>query len=729
MKHVAVCIIWHMHQPYYPDDVTGECRLPWVRLHAIKDYYGMALLARRFPRLRVTFNLVPSLLEQLQRYADGRLVDRFQALTAKPAAQLTEEERQEVLAGFFMADQTTMINPHVRYRHLFGKRQGARRGERYETSRFRTQDFRDLQCWFNLVWFHPLCLERWPEIGELIRKGRGFSEQEKQRILELQREVVAAVIPLYKELQDKGQAELTTSPYFHPILPILVDRSCARIAMPQAPITGMERRYVEDAATQLQEAVQAYRETFGRPPRGLWPSEGSVSRDIVPLCRDAGFQWLATDEDILAHSLGQPIERDLDRELVQPEALYQPYRYVGPGGPMDVLFRDHYLSDLIGFQYQKASAESAVRDLMTRIRSAGRCRLERTPLVTIILDGENAWEYYPNQGVDFLSQLYQELTTAEDITTVTPSAYLEREPPEMTLDTLFPGSWINHNFAIWIGHDEDNQAWSYLDRTREFLVNELAEHREELPSDRVERAWRELYIAQGSDWFWWYGDDHVSGMDDLYDGLFRKHLKNVYLFMGQEAPVFLETAIARTATKPVYDEPKQFLEVSLDGRSTNYFEWLGAGHYRAGGSRGAMAGSRGPVKDIYFGFNERLFLLRIDCHKQARTALGRFQAVRVLFGGARELAIEVTQCGRASPVVTLREGEGPPSALPGATAACGAIFELAVPFHDLGLVPRAEVQFVVEFVEREGVVSRHPRESSISFRVPTAEFERRMWTA
>lgn len=730
MKPVSLCIIWHMHQPYYPDDLAGECALPWVRLHAIKDYFGMAALVERFPEVRLTFNLVPALLEQMELYLSGRLQDRVQQLTVTAASELTEEDRQALLANFFLVNRTTMISPYPRYEQLFRKRQLARQDGRYQTARFSPQELLDLQVWFNLCWCHPLAVERWPELKTLIEKGHGFSEEDKTRVLELQDDILAQVLPRYRQLQDSGQVELITSPYFHPILPLLVDRQSARIAMPEARLPQPGRRYAEDARWHLQAAAESHRERFGRPPRGLWPSEGSVSRDILPLCRDAGFRWLATDEDILALSLGQALERDTGRHLLQPDLLYQPYRYEGEGGPMDVLFRDHALSDLIGFQYQKAPAEAAVTDLLSRLRHGARGGLKRSPLVVIILDGENAWEHYRNQGMDFLSLLYQELSRATDLVTVTPSQYLEREPPTATLETLFPGSWINHNFAIWIGHEEDNRAWSALDRTRDFLVQTLAQRRDQIPPERAERVWRELYIAEGSDWFWWYGDEHSSGIDDQYDALFRQHLKNVYRLLDEEPPLSLEEPICRECTKPVYTAPKQFLEVRVDGRHTNYFEWVGAGRYHTVNPRGTMSTStRGPIKDLYFGFNNREFLLRIDCYRQAHEVLGRFSVIRILFRGEQEARLDLTSCGAGTPRVHVRRGGGPPEPAAEVRVACEVIFELAVPFSTLGLEADREVALAVEFEESGGLITRYPRESAITFRVPTPDFEARMWTA
>lgn len=724
MRPVSVCIIWHMHQPYYPDDLSGECALPWVRLHGVKDYFGMAALAERFPEVRLTFNLVPSLLEQIEGYLSGRLQDRFQQLTSAPAADLSEDERQELLASFFLVNRATMIEPHPRYAQLFSKRQSARRDGRYHTGRFSTQELRDLQVWFNLCWFHPLAVERRPEIKELIDKGRGYSEEDKARVLQLQMEVLGEVIPLYRRLQERGQVELITSPYFHPILPLLLDRNSARIALPEARIPNPHRRYPEDARWHLHEAVRSHQERFGRPPRGLWPSEGAVCRDLVPLCREVGLEWLATDQDILALSVGQTLERDPDGNLIEPDLLYQPYLYQGEGGPLAVLFRDHFLSDLIGFHYQKAPAETAVEDLLGRLRQAARCRFPRTPLVVIILDGENAWEYYPNQGMDFLRLLYERLASAEDLATVTPSDHLQAEPPTATLETLFPGSWINHNFAIWIGHEEDNRAWEALDHTRDFLV------RKSTPSsEAAQQAWRELYIAEGSDWFWWYGDDHTSGMDDRFDVLFRRHLGNVYRLLGEEPPLLLEEPIRRVSSKPVYSAPRQFLEVRVDGRVSNYFEWLGAGRYHITNPRGTMApGARGPIKDIYFGFNDREFLLRIDCYRPAREVMRRFSAIRIIFDGEEPLTLEVTGCAGPEPAARLRRSGEPPRPLAQARAACDLIFELAVPFSDLGLEPDRVVEFIVEFEEHRGLLTRYPRESAITFRVPTADFEARMWT-
>ena len=333
--------------------------------------------------------------------------------------------------------------------------------------------------------------------------------------------IINLVLPKHKELQDKGQIEVTTSPFYHPILPLLIDTNIAKIGMPQVTLPRTRFHAPEDAEIQIKNGIELYEKIFNRKPKGMWPSEGSVSSEIVPMFAKNNINWIATDEEILFRTivdLKEPIE----------EILYKPYRINVNNSKVNVIFRDHKLSDLIGFVYHKMDPEAAADDFIERLCSIKRSlrKDDEEHLVSIILDGENCWEYYPNDGIDFLNALYTKLSHAEKngYITTTVSDYLEKFPPKDELKGIFPGSWINGNFGIWIGHSEDNTAWDYLNQARIFLESRS----KSAPPEKIQKAWKELYIAEGSDWNWWYGGDHSSMNDAEFDMLFRAHLINIY---------------------------------------------------------------------------------------------------------------------------------------------------------------------------------------------------------
>src|SRR5262245_7022607 len=296
MSGIALAFLWHQHQPYYPDDVAGDNPMPWVRLHGVKDYYGMALHLLEFPEMRCTINLVPSLLVQLRAYTEGGATDRYLNVSRVPADGLTEEDCLFLLDHFFNANHDFMIRPYPRYGELLLRRGAGRDTARDCLRRFQERDFRDLQVWFNLTWIHPLVFERDADLRALRDKGRNFTEEEKLWLLGKHLEILRAIIPLHRRLMEQGQVELTTTPYFHPILPLLLDKKLAREALPDLKLPRYTGGYPEDAAIQVKRAVDYHQQVFGRAPRGIWPAEGSVCQAMLPLLAQHGIRWLATDE-------------------------------------------------------------------------------------------------------------------------------------------------------------------------------------------------------------------------------------------------------------------------------------------------------------------------------------------------------------------------------------------------------------------------------------------------
>ena len=302
-----IAFVWHMHQPFYKDLVTGAYVLPWVRLHAIKDYYDMAAILDDFSDIKQTFNLVPSLLEQMEEYVSGEAMDRHLAVTLKQPKDLSQEEKVFILQNFFMANWDTMVHPYKRYNDLLLKR------GRFVTlddiksvaKRFIDQEFLDLQVWFNLTWFGHLYRTKDPVIRSLFEKGKNFTEEDKSSLIGKQKELMALIIPKYRELQQKKQIEITVTPYYHPILPLLIDTNSAKVALPSIQLPQNRFRHPEDAAYQVNEAVNYMKNHFGEAPLGMWPSEGSVSEEILPIVCGGGIKWIATDEEVLSMSLGR----------------------------------------------------------------------------------------------------------------------------------------------------------------------------------------------------------------------------------------------------------------------------------------------------------------------------------------------------------------------------------------------------------------------------------------
>lgn len=725
MSEVTLAILWHQHQPYYPDDVAGENPMPWVRLHGVKDYYGMALHLQEVPEMRCTINLVPSLVLQLQAYTEHGGTDKLLEAARLPARSLTEEDALYALDQFFMANAATMIRPFPRYYELYLRRAPGKNTAKEALRRFAERDFRDLQVWFNLAWVHPLAIEQDANLKELVRKGRNFTEEEKNWLLDQHIDILRRILPLHKKLADSGQIELITTPFYHPIVPLLFDKKLAREALPDVKLPKYAGGYVEDAAVHVERAIAQHTRVFGAPPRGMWPAEGSVCQSMLPLLARHGIRWIATDEGILSQATQGFVGRDEHGHVRNPEHLYRPYRVQEGDAELGIVFRDHALSDMIGFHYQHSAGEEAANDFVKHVHNIGQAvKMVRKPLVTVILDGENCWEHYPQGGVPFLRTLYQKCASSEHIKSVRIGDYLEHSPPRDTLPHLFAGSWINHNFAIWIGHEEDNSAWDLLHKAREHLRTRTQQGH--VSAETLRRAWEEIYIAEGSDWFWWYGDDHFTPQKSLFDYLFRKHLQNVYLLLGETPPVEFARPITRGGERPMYTQPRSFLDVKIDGRET-FFEWIAAGHYTCQNERGTMAMvTRGPIRDIFFGFDTNRLLVRVDFERPARSVLPDYDVLRVAFVEPADIELRLTAPGRTEQHLEFwRGGQSVP--VGGVGVGLDKIFETAIPFQTLGVQVNDAIQFFVELLEGGQTRDRAPREGAVALTCPSPDFERIMW--
>jgi alpha-amylase/alpha-mannosidase (GH57 family) len=727
---LEVVILWHMHQPDYRDRVKGTAVLPWVRLHAVKDYLPMAALVDEFPDVRVTFNYVPSLLDQLDDYLAGRCPDEHLLLSHARAADLDQEGQIFLLRNFFMANHDTMIRPFPRYLNLLEKRGPSGENRHLEAARrsFAARDFLDLQVLFNLAWFGPYFLRTDPLCRELAAKGTAFTEAEKAALLERQREVAAQVVPLLRRLAAEGRIEVSTTPFYHPILPLLVDTDAARIAMPDVALPRVAFRHPEDARAQIAKAIAYHERAFGERPQGIWPSEGSVSPAVLQLFQEQGLRWTATDENILFRSLGLPLNQDFYRSGRREELLYQPFR--ADAGTTAVFFRDHVLSDLVGFSYSRWDARDAVGDFVHRIKAVAGSDADRAAgrVVPVILDGENAWEYYPDGGLEFLRQLYRNLSGDPALRCTTFRDHLDRHPVRATMREVFTGSWINNNFAIWIGHREDNRAWDLLGEAREALTRAAAAGT--VQPEPLAQAWEELYMAEGSDWCWWYGDDHTSGNDEVFDELYRRHLMNVYHLIGEKTPESLTLSILENAggTGPPREEVTSLISPKIDGRVSSYFEWLGATTYEIHRRGQTMQRTDVPVSLFFYGISAAMLYVRVDFRTGYRDPDLIGDAILIHILKPRPLRVVIPLGGGGAGAFVIDEDGRRLENLPAGSVAIDDILEAALPWSVIGAGTNAEVQFHLSLEKDGGALTSWPMTGFFTVAVPGPDFERRMWS-
>lgn len=603
MKPSTFSFLWHMHQPQYRLRGQKSCFMPWVRLHAIRAYYDMIRVIAEFPIIRATFNLVPVLVEQIEAYVGGAS-DHFLDVAQRPVEDMDEADRIFLFEHFFSAQHEQMIGPMPRFAELLARKASILRSHPKKDAwkEFSDKDYADLKILFDLSWFGFKAREDFPEIERLRSQGSGFSQDDEKSVFAIEAEILKRIIPLYREAQERGQIEISTSPYAHPILPLLIDSESARDALPQA-ILPPPFQFKEDARNQLLNAVEWMTPRFGRRPVGLWPSEGSVSQDAAQIIAECGFSWAASDEEVLAKSL-----RD------DPPNPHEIWELEGASKSLALVFRDRELSDRIGFTYSRREARDAAHDFVQAVVS----RSQTTPgnsHVLAALDGENPWEHYPNSGADFLRSLYSEISHRSNVECIPVGEAIARTGARKKIRRLHAGSWIYANFGTWIGGPEKNRAWSILGRARHELDDRL--HDPKIPEEKRQQAWAELRCAEGSDWFWWLDGQFVSSFREQFDESFRAHLREAYEALNVEAPDFLTWFIPAAKILPGRgtDEAFEWISPKIDGFEGDIYEWQGALRvpWSSLTSSGTMHRLWRPIRSLAIGFSEAgAFLLRLD---------------------------------------------------------------------------------------------------------------------
>jgi alpha-amylase/alpha-mannosidase (GH57 family) len=545
---MSVVLVWHMHQPEYRDLRSGTVHLPWTYLHAIKDYVDMAAHLDAEPRAKAVVNFSPVLLEQIEDYIEqiasylggyGNIRDEVLAELGEPALPGNETDRLRLLQHCLRANRERMIERFEPYRRL------AMMADWYEEHPqslvyASNQFIADLLVWYHLSWLAEVVQRTDPRVERLKKKALNFTLHERRELLQIILEQLESVIPRYRDLADRGQVELCMSPYAHPIVPLLLDMDCAREAMPDAlmPITTTYPGGRERAAWHLQRGLQTFERIFGRRPAGLWPSEGGVSQEALGLFAEHGFRWVASGGEVLNNS----------HDLQSRSCSHRVYRF--GDAAIDCIFRDDGLSDLIGFTYSDWHAEDAVSDLMCHMENiAGLCPDRNDCLIAIILDGENAWEYYPENGHYFLSHLYNRLAEHPGLQLTTLEKFQSEKSPEPAREErLVAGSWVYGTFSTWIGDPDKNRGWELLVEAKNRFDEQVASGR--LTPDEIARAEEQLAICEGSDWFWWFGDYNPSETVSQFDQLYRMHLANLYQLIKLEAPSYLSEVISRGGGRP-----------------------------------------------------------------------------------------------------------------------------------------------------------------------------------
>lgn len=548
---LKLVLCWHMHQPQYRDLISGEYFLPWTYLHAIKDYVDMAVHLEEVPGARAVVNFAPLLLEQIEDYAQqvknfisqgAPIRDALLAALASSALPATNEQRQTLIKACLRANEMRMISRYPAYRRLANLAEGLIKHP--ENTQYLNEGFLfDLLTWYHLAWLGETVRRNDARVQRLIEKASAFNLSDRRELLSVIGELLAKVIQCYADLSKNGQVELSVTPYAHPISPLLLDFRSAHDAMPDAPLPKLAQYPDGEARARwhAREAIKTFQRHFGFAPSGCWPSEGGVSSASLKILSEEGFHWAASGEGVLRNSLLLSGHAD---HSVKEAWLYNRYAVNDTG--MNCFFRDDSLSDLIGFTYAIWHADDAVNNLVHHLENIAHCcRAHPEHVVSIIMDGENAWEHYPDNGYYFLSALYRRLADHPKLELTTFSDCVKTLPAK-PLHKLAAGSWVYGTFSTWIGEADKNRGWEMLGEAKQAF--DAAAPR--LTPAQLDLAQRQLAVCEGSDWFWWFGDHNPENTVADFEKLFRQHLTNLYILIGVKPPEYLTQVFTRGGGAP-----------------------------------------------------------------------------------------------------------------------------------------------------------------------------------
>lgn len=551
-KHVLnVVLYWHMHQPEYRDLRNGEYHLPWTYLHTIKDYVDMAAHLENNNEAKAVVNFAPVLLEQIDDYAQqlddylhhGKaLRDPLLALLAEPVLPAEQEKRIHILKSCMRANKTRLIERFEPFKKLAIIAEEALANP-FTLSYYSEQFFIDILVWYHLAWMAETVRLSDARIQSLMEKAQHFTNHDRHLLIEVIAELVTSVIERYRKLAEDKRIELSMTPYAHPIVPLLIELESARQAMPDAdmPVAVHYPGGIERSEWQMHKGMEVFEHYFGFKPDGCWPSEGSISAETIQLLSGMGVKWIASGETVLSNSLSKS-------ELETNKCLHEAFKY--KNFSTTCFFRDDGLSDLIGFKYSEWHADDAVANLVHNLEQISeQCAEKPGAIVSIILDGENAWEYYPENGFHFISALYKQIVEHPGLKLTTYSEYLEQFPKKRTLSEIVAGSWVYGTFSTWIGEQDKNRAWDMLVEAKNTFDRVMGSGT--LTQDEMAHAEMQLATCESSDWFWWFGAYNSAESVATFDEQYRLHLSNLYQILKQEPPEYLSHAFSFGSGSPV----------------------------------------------------------------------------------------------------------------------------------------------------------------------------------
>ena len=543
-QKLNVVLYWHMHQPEYRDLRNGEYHLPWTYLHTIKDYVDMAAHIENSPAAKAVVNFAPVLLEQIDDYAHqlddylnhGKaLRDPLLSALADPVMLLDDEHRLFLLKSCLRANKERLVNRYPVFKTLSKMAESALVNKStlcYHSEQF----FVDLLVWYHLAWTAETVIESDQRLKNLIKKKKNFTIHDRHLLIEIYSELIGGVIGRYKKLAEAGRIELSMTPYAHPIVPLLIDIKSAQQAMPDAELP-LSEEYPDGLARSrwhMQKGIEVFKKFFGFEPKGCWPSEGSISKETIQLCSELNIKWIASGESVLRNSLKKS-------SIEAADCLHSAYQLQSTTN--SCFFRDDGLSDLIGFKYSTWHADDAVANLLVNLESiAEKCADNPDAIVSIILDGENAWEYYPQNGFHFLNALYDKLSQHKKLKLTTYSDYLESHTEKKVLKDIVAGSWVYGTFSTWIGEKDKNRAWDMLVEAKHAYDKVIQNNT--LSEAEVKTANMQLATCESSDWFWWFGEYNSSDSVAAFDEQYRLHLGNLYQLLKIEPPEYLNHAFS-----------------------------------------------------------------------------------------------------------------------------------------------------------------------------------------
>lgn len=617
MKKLNLAFIWHFHQPNYQADYNGDFLLPWARLHASKDYLDMLKWTDKFQNLRLNFDFSPVLLTALQKYLDGAM-DLHLKLFLKDVDELSENEKIFILNNYFDLNYKNMVLKRPYFTELYNKRANA---DNLNVEMFSPQEYSDIMSNFTLSWIDESFKNEYEGLSELFDKQINYTLEDRRRIYDIQIDIIKRILTQYKEYQDKNRIEISTSPYYHPVLPLLVDFKNKEIKNKEN--LPSNQSFINDAKLQIELAIKKYEELFGKKPNGFWLSEQCICQKTTEMLSEYGINWTISDEGILSKSLKKEFIRDFEGNLENPFDSAQVYKTKGKNS-IHVLFGDSFFSNLINFGYGNYDYRIAANDLYEKIKII-QSKLQNSPkenhLITIAMDGENCWETYQNDGNDFLNVLYGLISEDDTLNTVLVNDFI-KENKCNTLENLQPGSWIKRNFDLWIGEATKNVAWLYLSSVeKDFekykqtaLKNTKSEKEKKELEEKLFDAKREILISQGSDWYWWYGEPNESKSDGIFDFLFRSHLMNVYQILNLDVPQFLTVPLANASTRPLRN-PVAKINPTLEASYDDVSEWENAGFIFV--PDGPTSNISRLIKNIHFGYDDTNLYFRFELNKNS----------------------------------------------------------------------------------------------------------------